>query len=981
MTRQRLSAVVAAVCLLATVSLRAQSGPGGDSNSGANSGAGVSAVPRLIKFSGEINPQIAQITQTKDNESGSNQPARLITVTFSLYELQEGGSPLWSESQEAQMDGQGRYTVLLGATQADGLPLDLFTSGKALWLGVQPQLPGAVEQPRVLLVAVPYALKASDSDTLGGKPASAYALAGAPLTAAVPGATATPSGSVNQQPTTDNQQPVSAPQPATPCPSITSDGTASANSLALFTTNCNLESSAITQTSGNIGISGASPANTKFQITDTPAPDSGIHYTNHELLNTSVTMNGTNKDLTFVMDLGNTTIPAGVTDSGYRVAVEGAGYANSASFAGTLGAQYGVWGRAGINAATSGATVANAYAGYFDLFNSVAGTTITNAYGVYIANSATTGTISNRYDLYASSPAGKSYFAGSVGIGTNAPTANLEVAGNLKVSGSGHGITFPDNSTQTTANFPGTGTVTSVGSGAGLAGGPITRSGTLSIAAAGVTDAMLASAYSGTGSCSAGQFVVTLGRAAAPGCVTAGTVTSVGSGAGLTGGPITGSGALSIKPLGVTNAMLLNSSLTVSAGSGLSGGGSVSLSGSSPPLSIASGGVSNSMLAHPSLSVNAGAGLTGGGSVSLGGSTSLSIPSGGVANSMLANPSLTVGTSAGSGLSGGGLVALGGTLPLSLLTSCTSGQLLKWSGSAWACAVDLTTLGTITGVTAGTDLTGGGSSGNVTLNLDTTKVPELSANNSFTGNESVAGDLSVTDLAVGDTAISALAADVSSANKGISGVALGPSGTGVFGDAENGSAAIGVWGMSASGYAGQFTGNLDVTGAITAGTKDFKIDDPVDPANKYVYHASVESSEMVNIYSGNVTLDGKGQATVQVPAWFETLNGDFRYQLSTIGGFAPVYIAQEIGRGQFKVAGGKPGMRVSWQVTGVRQDAFARAHPLQVEVEKPANERGYYIHPELYGAGQEKSIQWANHPEQMRKLAEQQAKAEEPKRQ
>ncbi len=74
-------------------------------------------------------------------------------------------------------------------------------------------------------------------------------------------------------------------------------------------------------------------------------------------------------------------------------------------------------------------------------------------------------------------------------------------------------------------------------------------------------------------------------------------------------------------------------------------------------------------------------------------------------------------------------------------------------------------------------------------------------------------------------------------------------------------------------------------------------------------------------------------------------------------------------------------MRVSWQVTGVRQDAFARAHPLQVEVEKPANERGYYIHPELYGAGQEKSIQWANHPEQMRKLAEQQAKAEEPKRQ
>ncbi|MGO9270637.1 MAG: hypothetical protein ACLQOO_10370, partial [Terriglobia bacterium] len=139
---------------------------------------------RLIKFSGEINPQIAQITQNKDNENGKSQSATRIAVTFSLYELQEGGSSLWSESQKVQLDEQGRYTVLLGATQADGLPLDLFTSGKALWLGVQPQLPGAVEQPRVLLVAVPYALKASDSDTLGGKPASAYALANTPLTAA-----------------------------------------------------------------------------------------------------------------------------------------------------------------------------------------------------------------------------------------------------------------------------------------------------------------------------------------------------------------------------------------------------------------------------------------------------------------------------------------------------------------------------------------------------------------------------------------------------------------------------------------------------------------------------------------------------------------------------------------------------------------------------------------------------------------------------
>src|SRR5208282_382686 len=187
------------------------------------------------------------------------------------------------------------------------------------------------------------------------------------------------------------------------------------------------------------------------------------------------------------------------------------------------------------------------------------------------------------HDLYASSTNGQSYFAGNVGIGTKSPTASLQVAGNLKVSGAGHGITYQDGTTQTTAARPGPGTVTSVGSGAGLAGGPITSKGTLSIAAAGVADAMLASAYSGTGSCAAGQFVVSLGRAAAPGCGAgnSGTVTSVGSGAGLTGGPITASGTLSIPTGGVTSAMLVNPSLTVATptGSGLSGGSAVPLGG------------------------------------------------------------------------------------------------------------------------------------------------------------------------------------------------------------------------------------------------------------------------------------------------------------------------------------------------------------------------------------------------------------------
>jgi hypothetical protein len=147
------------------------------------------------------------------------------------------------------------------------------------------------------------------------------------------------------------------------------------------------------------------------------------------------------------------------------------------------------------------------------------------------------------------------------------------------------------------------------------------------------------------------------------------------------------------------------------------------------------------------------------------------------------------------------------------------------------------------------------------------------------------------------------------------------------------------------------TGNLNVAGAITAGVKDFKIDHPLDPTNKYLYHGSVESSEMMNIYTGNAILDNSGEGVVSLPKWFEALNRDFRYQLTAIGAPAPnLHIAQEIANHQFIIAGGAPGMKVSWQVTGVRHDAYAKAHPLVVEVKKSEKERGHYLHPDAYGA-------------------------------
>ena len=101
---------------------------------------------------------------------------------------------------------------------------------------------------------------------------------------------------------------------------------------------------------------------------------------------------------------------------------------------------------------------------------------------------------------------------------------------------------------------------------------------------------------------------------------------------------------------------------------------------------------------------------------------------------------------------------------------------------------------------------------------------------------------------------------------------------------------------------------------------------------------------MMNVYNGNAQLDQNGEATIELPPWFETLNRDFRYQLTCIGGFAPVYIAGEIAGNRFRIAGGKAGLKVSWQVTGIRKDPYAENHRIQVELDKPPAEQGSCLH-------------------------------------
>ena len=198
---------------------------------------------------------------------------------------------------------------------------------------------------------------------------------------------------------------------------------------------------------------------------------------------------------------------------------------------------------------------------------------------------------------------------------------------------------------------------------------------------------------------------------------------------------------------------------------------------------------------------------------------------------------------------------------------------------------------------------------------------------------------------------------------GVSGTSSG-SGPGVSGSTSGGG--YGVYGSNgnsnANGYAGYFngrvnvTGNLNVVGTLSKGSGTFKIDDPLDPANKFLYHSFVESPDMMNIYNGIAPLDADGTAVVVMPDYFSALNKEFRYQLTCIGGYAPVYVAQELAGNRFKIAGGKAGLKVSWQITGIRHDAFADANRVQVEVEKTGDERGRYLYPQLFGQSADKGI-------------------------
>jgi hypothetical protein len=407
-------------------------------------------------------------------------------------------------------------------------------------------------------------------------------------------------------------------------------------------------------------------------------------------------------------------------------------------------------------------------------------------------------------------------------------------------------------------------------------------------------------------------------------------------------------------------------------------------------------------------SVATGAGLTGGPITSSG---TLSVATGGVTNAMLQHPSLSV--TASSPLTGGGAVALGGTTTLGLKT-CANNQLLQFISGAWTCAN--AAAGSVTSVAlnppasdftvTGSPVTSSGtltmnwivaptnadvanaivkrdSSGNVSTNFVFSQglyainsgTYGIYASSSGTGVDASGGTDGVLGVNGTGAGVHGLSATTSTPGvlgensvthtaccgpDGVDGISLLGTGSGVAGFASNGG--DGIYGYSDTGFAGFFYGDVDVDGNLSKAGGSFKIDHPLDPANKYLYHSFVESPDMMNIYNGNVTTDGNGAATIQLPEWFETLNQDFRYQLTVLGQFAQAIVGDEISNHRFTIKTDKPNVKVSWQVTGIRHDEWANAHRIPVEQEKPAAERGLYLHPELFGEPVEKAIGAKRYP-------------------